>query len=258
MVVGAGFAGLTAARPIQQAGRRCSCSRPATASAAALNHELGGGEVSERGATFVGPTQDHILALAQRVRRRHVPHLRRRRQRLPQRRRPLTYSDKGPTGTAPPDPLILPELTDVVAQLDQMSTEVPVDAPVDRAERRGVGRPDAGDVGRRHSATPRSALVPVATRPIFGAEPRELSLLFTLFYIAASGNETNPGTFERNFNTRDGAQMSRFLGGSQAIALKLAEQLGCARRAQHAGAADPQSASGVTVRSDHPDVRPSA
>ena len=44
--------------------------------------------------------------------------------------------------------------------------------------------------------------MPAVTRPVFGAEPRELSLLFVLFYIAASGNETNPGTFERNFNTR--------------------------------------------------------
>src|SRR5439155_943538 len=50
-------------------------------------------------------------------------------------------------------------------------------------------------------------LVRAATRPIFGAEPRELSLLFVLFYIASSGNEDNPGTFERNFNTRQGAQM---------------------------------------------------
>jgi monoamine oxidase len=68
--------------------------------------------------------------------------------------------------------------------------------------------------------------VPVATRPIFGAEPRDLSLLFTLFYIAASGNEQTPGTFERNFNTRDGAQMFRFHGGSQLIALRLARRLG--------------------------------
>jgi monoamine oxidase len=69
-------------------------------------------------------------------------------------------------------------------------------------------------------------LAAAATRPIFGAEPSELSLLFVLFYIAASGNETTPGTFERNFNTRGGAQMSRVVGGSQTIALTMAAQLG--------------------------------
>ena len=58
-----------------------------------------------------------------------------------------------------------------------------------------------------------------STGPIFGAEPRELSLLFALFYIAASGDPKHPGTFERNFNTRGGAQMSGgFVGGSQEIA----------------------------------------
>ena len=55
---------------------------------------------------------------------------------------------------------------------------------------------------------------------------RELSLLFVLFYVAASGNEQNIGTFERNFNTRDGAQMFRFAGGSQRICKKLARKLG--------------------------------
>ena len=50
------------------------------------------------------------------------------------------------------------------------------------------------------------AVVSAATEAIFGCEPRELSLLYTLFYIAASGNEQNQGTFERNFNTTGGAQ----------------------------------------------------
>src|SRR5439155_4152058 len=66
----------------------------------------------------------------------------------------------------------------------------------------------------------------VATRAIFGAEPGELSLLFALFYIAASGDENHPGTFERNFNTRGGGQMFRFVGGSQLVPLRMASQLG--------------------------------
>ena len=41
---------------------------------------------------------------------------------------------------------------------------------------------------RVQASSPRSR-----RRPIFGAEPRELSLLYTLFYIASSGNETQPG-----------------------------------------------------------------
>jgi monoamine oxidase len=63
-------------------------------------------------------------------------------------------------------------------------------------------------------------------RPIFGAEPREISLLYALYFIAASGDERTPGTFERNFSTRNGAQQDRIDGGTQQIAARVARQLG--------------------------------
>ena len=47
-----------------------------------------------------------------------------------------------------------------------------------------------------------------------------------LFYLAASGNESNPGTFERNFDTRQGGQQWRVTGGTQLISIKMAQQLG--------------------------------
>jgi monoamine oxidase len=115
----------------------------------------------------------------------------------------------------------------VVSQLDQMSTEVPVDAPWEAAKAGSYDNQTLQSWIEQNSVTPQfRELVPAATRPIFGAEPGELSLLFVLFYIAASGNETNPGTFERNFNTRDGAQMWRFVGGSQLICERMAQRLG--------------------------------
>ena len=73
-------------------------------------------------------------------------------------------------------------------------------------------------------------LLSIATEPIFGAEARDISLLFTLFYIAASGNEQNPGTFERNFNTRGGGQQQRMIGGTQLVAKRLAKRLGGNKR----------------------------
>ena len=102
-----------------------------------------------------------------------------------------------------------------------------MDAPWAAPSARRVGRPDARDLDRGEQHEPAlPAPRPVATRPIFGAEPRELSLLFVLFYIAASGNENNPGTFERNFNTRDGAQMFRFVRRLPADRDRLARRLG--------------------------------
>ena len=64
VVVGAGFAGLTAARELDARafGRRLEARD--RVGGRVLNAEIGGGEITERGGTFVGPTQDHISALA--------------------------------------------------------------------------------------------------------------------------------------------------------------------------------------------------
>ena len=239
VVVGAGFAGLTAARLVAAAGHSVTVLEARDrVGGRAWNHDLGGGRVSERGATFAGPTQDHILALAQAVGVSTFPtyddgddiYINNVDNPLgligPQR-----YSDSGPLGgllgTAPPDPTIVAELAEVVQQLDQMSTQVPVDAPWSASSATSWDGQTLQSWIDSNSVTPRfKALVPAATRPIFGAEPRELSLLFVLFYIAASGNEQNAGTFERNFDTRNGAQQSRFVGGTQEITDRVAAKLG--------------------------------
>jgi monoamine oxidase len=51
-------------------------------------------------------------------------------------------------------------------------------------------------------------LLDLGIQSVFSAEPRDLSLLWTLFYIAAAGNEQAPGSFNRLINTADGAQDS--------------------------------------------------
>src|SRR4029077_17572110 len=92
-------------------------------------------------------------------------------------------------------------------------------------------------------------------RWISGAEPSELSLLFVLFYIASSGNETNPGTFERNFDTRGGAQQWRFVGGSQIIPIKVAHALGSRVVLNTPVRRIEQGKGGVTVVSDRVTVQ---
>jgi monoamine oxidase len=134
-----------------------------------------------------------------------------------------------------------------------MSTQVPVGAPWNAQNARSWDHQTLESWINSHSVTPEfRKLVPAATRPIFGAEPRELSLLFTLFYIAASGNEQNPGTFERNFDTRGGAQQTRFVGGTQLICYRMAQLLGKKRiLLKHPVKRIDQSRHGVRIVSKH-------
>ena len=232
VVVGAGFAGLTAARKLHRSGRSVVVLEARNRVGGRVwNHNLGGGHVSERGGTFVGPTQDHVLGLAHELGIGTFPTYDTGDNIYFRGSTKIRYSDTGAvggvTGTAPPDPAASPGIVDVVMDLDNKATTVNVESPWTAPNAASYdGQTLESYVNGRPTATSAfKQVVPLATRPIFGAEPRELSLLFVIFYIASSGNEHNQGTFERNFDTRNGAQQDRFIGGSQLIALKIARQL---------------------------------
>jgi len=229
VVVGAGFAGLTAALALKDAGNSVIVLEARDRTGGRVhNHKIGMGEISEEGGTFTGPTQDRLQAMAERFNvdtfatfgdgdNVYVDSTGTR----------STYSDTGPTGTAPPDPVILADLANVVMQLNEMAAQIDVEAPYDSPDALARDSETFESWIDANAVTPQfKELVPVATRPIFGAEPRELSLLYVLFYIAASGNEGNVGTFERNFNTRGGAQESRFVGGTEKLTDRMAKALG--------------------------------
>ena len=256
VVVGAGFAGLTAARQIAHAGHSVVVVEARDRVGGRVwNHHLGGGVVSERGGTFVGPTQDRVLALAKQLGVSKFDTYDTGDNVFIDDGMRSTYSDKSILGTAPPG-LASGEVIVNVQRLDQMSTQVPVDAPwkaVNAAEWEAYTLERWVDENSK--TTQFKKLVTTATRPIFGAEPRELSLLFVLFYIASSGDATHPGTFERNFDTRNGGQMWRFVGGSQLVAIKMADQLGAQVVLDSPVRRIEQSGRGVTVVSDRVTVR---
>src|SRR6266480_964459 len=130
VVVGAGFAGLTTALRLAQAGKSVVVLEARDrVGGRVVSADIGGGEITERGGTFAGPTQDHILQLASDYGVEKFDTYDTGDNVYVREGQRSTYSDTGPTGTAPPDPLLLPEITLVVTELDQMSTEAPVDAP---------------------------------------------------------------------------------------------------------------------------------
>lgn len=228
VVVGAGIAGLTAARELVRSGRTVVVLEARERVGGRIwNHDLGHGHISERGATFIGPTQNHVRKLARELHVDTFPVYDKGDDLYVVGDERLTYSDQGPFGAAPPDPTIAPELASIILTLDQLSTKVPVDAPWQAPDALVLDGKTLQTYLDEQGASERFLqLSGAALRPIFGAEPREISLLFALYYIAASGDPKHPGTFQRNFDTRGGAQAARFVGGSQLLPIKLAARLG--------------------------------
>jgi monoamine oxidase len=252
LIVGAGLSGLAAARSVVRAGRSALVLEARhRVGGRTLNHPIGGGKVIEAGGEWVGPTQDRVHALIDElglstfptyVTGNHVYRWEGTR---------MTYTEDGPTGTAPPDPVILGEIAATITLLDTMSQSVPVDRPWTAQNADDLDRQTFETWLREHTATERFRdLARFAVRSVMGAEADELSLLFTLFYIAAAGNEQTPGTFERLFSTRNGSNQDRLHGGSQRIALGLAKNLGGRVRLGHPVRRITQLAKGVRVDAD--------
>ncbi len=230
VVVGAGIAGLTAARELVHAGKSVRVLEARKrVGGRVLNHHLSTGDIADMGGTFAGPTQDHILQLAKDMGVGTFPtYYVGNNVYVNGSGRRSTYPGDGPTGSAPTDPAIVADIAQAVTRLDQMSTQVPVSAPWTAAN---AAEWDSQTLYTwlKDNGINKDGLIAIsdtATQAIFGCNVGEISLLYTLFYIAASGNESNPGTFERNFNTKGGAQERRFHGGAAEIPRVLAHRLG--------------------------------
>jgi monoamine oxidase len=252
-VVGAGLAGLTAARRLEAAGHSVLVLEARDrVGGRTLNHAIGSGKVAEAGGEFVGPTQDRIVALAGEVgvgtfdaydsgNNVYVNGLIH-----------LKYSDTGLLGTAPPDPLLLVDIIKLSQQIDLLAAKFPVATPWTAPD---AAKYDAETLetwvrGNSVNANGIVELLRPFTEALVGAEPGDVSFLFVLAYVAAAGDATHPGTFERLFNVRGGAQQSRLVGGSQIVAQKVAAALGDRVHLSAPVRRIEQTPTGVTVTSD--------
>jgi monoamine oxidase len=254
-VVGAGLAGLTTARQLVREGRDVVVLEARNrVGGRTLNEPVAPGVITEVGGQYVGPTQDRILALAEAVGVDTFP----------------TYNEGSdvlvvngqrslyPASTGiSDDPSFLDALAPI-GPLDQLAAEVGVKAPWNARRADELDGQTLAELRDRTVATAGGrALFDVAVRAIWGAEPQQLSLLYAAFYTAAAGNPSTPGTFARLFTTAGGAQESRFVGGSQRVALAVAKKLGSRVVLKEPVREIDRASDGVTVISDGVEVRAS-
>jgi monoamine oxidase len=223
VVVGAGLAGLAAARRLEHAGFDVLVLEARDhVGGRLLNTSIAPRRITELGGEYVGPTQNRIIALADAV---GVGTYRTynggANVQITGGRRTLYPADPG----LPTDPEVAPALV-AALELDELSRTVPVSAPWKSKRAAELDRQTLEDFARTRLTTPAArAAFGAACQAIWGAEPRELSLLYVLAYTAGAGNERTPGSFSRLFSTPGGAQERRFVGGSQLVAQRVARAL---------------------------------
>ena len=226
--MGAGFAGLAAARELVNAGRSVVVLEAQDrVGGRILNQPIGGGEVIEIGGQWIGPTQDRIAALAAEVGVETFPTYNEGDNIYYREGRRTPYAAGGPLGAVPPDPTGIADAAAAIQNLNDMAQQVPRNEPW-AAPRAAEWDAQTFESWKQANTTTDSGrfLLDVGIEAVFAAEPRDVSLLFVLAYIAGAGNEDTPGDFNRLINTGGGAQESRFVGGSQLVAIRLAERLG--------------------------------
>lgn len=218
VVVGAGLAGLCAARDLEAAGRSVVMLEARDrVGGRTLNHPLAGtDQVVEIGGQWIGPTQDRIAALARELGVATYPTHTEGDNLVDWDGRRIRYRGSIPKIS----PAVLADVAQAQARLERLARRVDPHAPWAAPKASEWDALTFESWIRRNTITRGAAtLMEIAVEAVWAAEPADLSLLHVLFYTASAGS------FEVLIGTDGGAQQDRFHGGSQLVSLRLAESI---------------------------------
>jgi monoamine oxidase len=242
LVIGAGYAGLTAAAIAREAGKSVVVleARDRVGGRVWTDH-LPDGLYIDRGAQWVGPGQEKLYALAHRMGVDTFPTHDTGESILLMDNRLKRYK-----GLIPPLPLpALLSLDMAIKKMNRLSSGIDPSAPWTHPKADAWDAITLGQWMRRQLRNTRARkLFTIAAEAIFATSPDELSFLFSLFYTRSGNN------FDTLMNIRNGAQQDRFLGGADLPAKRLAGTLGDAIKTGHAVRHIHQDAHGVRAAGD--------
>ncbi|ULE33518.1 flavin monoamine oxidase family protein [Mycobacterium sp. IDR2000157661] len=215
-VVGAGFAGLAAARELTRLGhdvvvlegRDRVGGRSSTATIAGIPVDLGG--------TFVGPTQDAVVDLARELGCGTVATHNRGKNLIRWRGKVRSYRSTIPR-------LSIIELLDVSRiqwRFERVCRRVPVHKPWEASVADALDSQSLdGWLKSVHASAGTRDLMAIMSRVTWGCEPEAVSMLHAVHYVKAAGG------LDRMLDVEGGAQQNRFPAGTQQIAERMAAEI---------------------------------
>ncbi len=213
-VVGAGLAGLAAAEHLRAAGASVVVVEARDrVGGRAWSEALGRGRF-DRGGQWLGPGQDRLAALADRLGVATFATWSTGQKLLDDGERVRRYAGDVPTL----GPLELLQLHLAIRRVDRLTARVPAADPLAAPRAAALDARTVADLARHLPRRVRGVL-DVAVGAIFGVTPAELSLLWFLAYLRAGGGLMNLSTIA------GGAQERRFVGGAQTLAERWVERL---------------------------------
>ena len=238
VVVGAGLAGLVAARQLKANAASVIVLEARDRVGGRTLSQTAGGAVFDLGAQWLGPTQQRMHRLVRELGMATFPTFHDGRKILKVGGRTSTY-----TGSIPKlSPVNLALLQRTIGVVGRGARKIDPQAPWASPRAQEIDATSVEAFKRRNipSRTVREVF-DVAVRVVFGAEPAELSLLHFLFYVRSGGGLMDLIEIE------GGAQETRFVHGAQAIAQHLAAGLEDAVVTQAAVRSIRQGADGCVV-----------